>query len=101
VSVSNLLLAELNNASGLPNYLSPNPQGGPSTNFVNTSGPANQTQIAVDSSGDIWVPDTRSDCYRKVCTKYLHTGGLARPIRYPGATSTRGVDATHLDARAA
>jgi hypothetical protein len=84
VSVSNLLLAELNNASGLPNYLSPNPQGGPSTNFVNTSGPANQTQIAVDSSGDIWVPDTRSDCYPEGVYKIPPYGGIGTTDQVSG-----------------
>ncbi len=56
---SNLYLAELNNASGEPNDLSPNPVSGPATNFViGESIDLLQTQIAVGHSGTVWVPQT-------------------------------------------
>ena len=52
-----LFLGELNNASGLPNFLSPNPlQGGGPSNLVDTTSPLGQQQIAVDGSGNVWVP---------------------------------------------
>jgi streptogramin lyase len=57
---SYLSLAELNNASGLPYYLSPSPsvsgQQSPS-NFVNVGTDQSETQIAIDGSGNVWIPN--------------------------------------------
>jgi hypothetical protein len=63
---ANLALAELNNASGLPNYLSPQPGGTGGTtrpsNFVNSSGYPTETQIAIDSFGNVWGGASPTDC---------------------------------------
>ncbi|MBT9333105.1 hypothetical protein [Paracidobacterium acidisoli] len=52
-----LSLTELNNASGLPSFLTPNSQSAstPPSNFVTSGGGPDQTQIAADSSGNIWA----------------------------------------------
>src|ERR1035441_178834 len=47
-------LAELNSASGLPNYLSPNPLTGSPSNFVDTYNDFSETHIAINGSGDVW-----------------------------------------------
>jgi hypothetical protein len=57
-----LSLAELNNASGLPNYLSPLPPAGPPSNFVDTQGYPSETQIAIDSSGNVWGAASTPGC---------------------------------------
>jgi hypothetical protein len=57
-----LSLAELNGASVLPNYLSPNPLIGSPSNFVDTGGYPTETQIAIDGSGNVWGGATQPSC---------------------------------------
>ncbi len=59
---ANLSLAELNNASGQPNYLNPLPLTGSPSNFVNTTGFTTETQIAIDSSGNAWGAASQPSC---------------------------------------
>jgi hypothetical protein len=50
--------AELNNANGVPNFLFPNLKGASGitpTNFVDLNQGMDQTQIAIDSSGTVWI----------------------------------------------
>jgi hypothetical protein len=80
---SHLFLAELNNASGLPNeldYQTVNPAQ--SSNFVNTVGPLTETQIAVDASGAVWIPTGLSNAHGGA-TKIPAYGGI-------GTTETPG-----------
>lgn len=70
-----LSLAELNDASGLANYLSPNPTNGtPASNFVQAGGDQSQTQIAIDGSGNVWVPDASNSV--NGLTKVKPYGGI-------------------------
>jgi len=55
-------LAELNDASGLPNYLSANPLTGSPSNFVDTQGDFSETHIAIDGSGNVWGAATPASC---------------------------------------
>jgi hypothetical protein len=55
-------LAELNGASGLPNYLSPNPLTGSPSNFVDTQGTFSETHVAIDGSGNVWGAATPANC---------------------------------------
>jgi hypothetical protein len=55
-------LAELNSASGLPNYLSPNPLTGSPSNFVDTQGTFSETHVAIDGSGNVWGAATPDNC---------------------------------------
>jgi len=55
-------LAELDSASGLPNYLSPNPLTGSPSNFVDTQGDFSETHIAIDGSGNVWGAATPAAC---------------------------------------
>jgi len=57
-----LSLAELDNASVLPNYLSPQPISGAPSNFVNSFAYPNETQIAIDGSGNVWGGATQPSC---------------------------------------
>jgi hypothetical protein len=57
-----LSLAELNNASLQPNYLSPLPLAGSPSNFVNSGANLTQTQIAIDGSGNVWGGATQLSC---------------------------------------
>jgi hypothetical protein len=57
-----LSLAELNNASGLPNFLSPLPVSGAPSNFVDTQGYPSETQIAIDKSGNVWGAASTPGC---------------------------------------
>lgn len=76
----NLSLAELNNGGGLPNFLTPNSFGTvPPSNFVNTNGFPGQVQIAIDHSGNVWMPATQTDCF---------PGTLARVPAYQGIGTT-------------
>jgi hypothetical protein len=59
-NISDLLLAELNNTSGLPNELGFNVDPNVSTNFVNTNAPLSETQIAADGSENVWIPTAPS-----------------------------------------
>jgi hypothetical protein len=60
-NTADLYLAELNNTSGLPNELGfSNINPSTSNNFVNTTGPLSETQIAVDGSGNVWIPTAPS-----------------------------------------
>ncbi len=52
-----LYLAELDNGSGAPNFLSPIPPSGPPLNLADTTiSDLTQPQIAINSSGAVWVP---------------------------------------------
>ena len=85
---SNLFLAELNNASGEPNYLSPDLNGGDlDSNFVNIGADLEQTQIAADKSGNIWVPTGSA------------TSGFGDLMKVPsyGGTGTRDAASTAVD----
>jgi hypothetical protein len=83
-----LSLAELNNASGEPNYLSPDLAGGElDSNFVSTGGNLVQTQIAADKSGNIWVP------YAPATTGE----GLLLKVSPYGGTGTRDTASTVID----
>jgi hypothetical protein len=73
-----MFLAELNNTSGLPNELGFNANPGISTNFVNTTGPPNEAQIAVDGSGNVWIPAAFSDAH----------GGASKVPPYAGNGTT-------------
>jgi hypothetical protein len=79
----NLALAELDNASGLPNYLSPQPGGAGGTtrpsNFVNTFGYPTETQIAIDHSGNVWGGASPQDCA---------SGSLFKAPPYKGVSTT-------------
>ena len=102
----NLALAELANAGGAPNYLTPNSFGTvPPSNFVNTTGFQGQTQLAADHSGNIWVPAAQNDCFPGVLAKvspyagvgttdqagggFNYTGG-PNPFRCPGGMAIDG-----------
>jgi hypothetical protein len=73
-----LSLAELSGSSGIPNFLSPNPQNTfTPSNFVNTSSDSTQTQIAIDASGAIWIPVSGGN-----------SGGLTKVPAYGGLGTT-------------
>jgi hypothetical protein len=57
-----LSLAELNNATAEPNYLSPLPASGSASNFVNSGGYPSEAQIAIDGSGNVWGAATQPSC---------------------------------------
>ena len=57
IYLNTLSLAELSNTTGVPNYLTPQPVTGIASNFVNTQSLQDQSQIAVDASGGVWIPD--------------------------------------------
>lgn len=77
---NNLSLAELTNSGGLPNFLSPDTFGTTTpSNFVDTTGFPGQAQIAVDRSGNVWVPATQSTCV---------PGTLAKIPAYAGIGTT-------------
>jgi hypothetical protein len=88
-----LSLAELNNASALPNYLSPQPVTGSASNFVDATGVPTQSQIAVDGSGNVWGGATQSTCVPGSLFEvgpYKGTGTTDRASSVPG--SIGGVD---------
>jgi hypothetical protein len=57
-----LSLAELNNATAQPNYLSPLPPAGSASNFVNSGAYPSEEQIAIDGSGNVWGAATQPSC---------------------------------------
>jgi hypothetical protein len=73
-----LSLAELSGSSGQPNYLSPEPLSASPSNFVDSLGDPGQTQIAIDGSGDVWVPSGTS----------ANSGALNKVLPYQGTGTT-------------
>jgi hypothetical protein len=69
-TTTNLALAELINASGQVNDLSPNPISGPSGNFVDLEVPPDQTQLALDGSGNVWIPGSSTSSADPVGTLF-------------------------------
>lgn len=72
-----LSLGELHNASGLPYNLNPPTDNNPSpSNFVlvSTSNSSDQTQIAIDSSGNVWALTSNSPGIIQKVSSYSGTG---------------------------
>lgn len=80
-------MAELDSASGLPNYLSPDPLTGSPSNFVDTQGDFSETHIAIDGSSNVWGAATPANCSNGALFKipaYRGLGTTDTPSLVPG-----------------